>query len=64
MRGKRRNNLCILSKNGIKEIKTLSKEEVDWVSMGIRAYLMAHLGTDKFPKDFYNEAKRLIGYTK
>ena len=39
-----------------------SREELLWVIGGIRAILLAKNGTDKFPNEFYEEAKRLIGF--
>ena len=41
-----------------------SHPEVEWVAGGIRAYLLAKMDSDDFPIEFYEEAKRLIGFQR
>lgn len=40
----------------------MNRPEIVWVVDGIRGLLLAKLGKEDFPHEFYEEAKRLIGY--
>lgn len=36
--------------------------EIIWIVDGIRGLLLANNGTDKFPEEFYEQAKELLGH--
>ena len=36
--------------------------EVQWIADGIRALLVGTNGTDKFPEEFYNQVKDMVGW--
>lgn len=38
--------------------------EIVWIADGIRGLLLAHNGTDKFPEEFYEQAKQLVGWQR
>lgn len=38
------------------------REEIVWIADGIKGLLLAKNNTDSFPQDFYEQAKRLIGF--
>lgn len=43
-------------------MKEIDRTELVWVAEGVRGLLLGSNGTDRFPTEFYEEAKRLIGY--
>ena len=45
-------------------MKEYPREEIIWISDGIRGMLLAYNGTEKFPEEFYNECKNLVGWQR
>ena len=40
------------------------REEIVWIADGIKAILLAHNGTEKFPEDLYNKIKNIVGWQR
>lgn len=40
----------------------INEVELLWISDGIKGLLFGTNGTDRFPAEFYEEAKRLVNY--
>ena len=64
MRNKRRNNLCLPCKVWTKKIKKINEIEVHWVADGIKSYIIATNGTDRFPYEIYEQFKQILCHGK